>query len=50
MAFIYVLGIRMLRWMYSHIKKDKIQNNCIQGDICKTLVEDKMTENWLKLV
>lgn len=34
--------------MNLYAKKDRIQNDCIQGDIGVAPVEENMIENWLK--
>lgn len=39
--------IRMLRWMYGHIKRDKIRNEDILGKVGVASAEDKMWEEKL---
>lgn len=34
--------------MCDHTRKDKIQNDCIRGEIAVVSIEGKMTENWLR--
>lgn len=43
-----VTKMRTLKQMCEHTIEDKIQNDCIRGDIQATLTEEKMTENWLR--
>ena len=40
--------MRMLRWIRGHTRKDKIRDDCIQGDIGVMSIEEKMIENLLR--
>ena len=41
-------NVRMLRWIRGHTRKDKIRDDCIQGDIGVMSIEEKMIENLLR--
>ncbi|KAG5581690.1 hypothetical protein H5410_052317 [Solanum commersonii] len=44
----HVAKMRMLRWMYSHTRSDKIRNEDIQRKVEVTSVVDNMREARLK--
>ncbi|RXI00394.1 hypothetical protein DVH24_037942 [Malus domestica] len=43
-----VVEMRMLRWMCGHMRKNKIRNEDIQGNVGVAEIEGKMRENRLR--
>lgn len=39
-----VVEMSIFRWICGYTRKDKIQNDCVQGDINVTPIEEKMTK------
>lgn len=40
--------IRMIRWIYSYNRKDKVKNEVIREKVRVTPIEDKIRESWLR--
>ena len=43
-----VMEMRMVRWMFGKIKKDKIRNECFQEHLGVTSIGDKIRETRLR--
>ncbi|KAL6568073.1 hypothetical protein OROHE_003757 [Orobanche hederae] len=44
-----VAEMRMLRWMFGHTKKDRLETEVIRENVRVASIEDKMMENRLRL-
>ncbi|CAN6547470.1 unnamed protein product [Malus baccata var. baccata] len=43
-----VVEMRMLCWMYGHMRKEQIKNMDIRSKVGAATIVDKMRENWLR--
>ena len=45
---ISVVEIRMLRWIYGHTRRDRVQNDDIRDRLGVALIEEKLVQQWLR--